>query len=69
MKDNEQRTSAVLNSDLFDAAKIEFARNKFTLRKLLERSLYLYLTDEDFRTKIKTTVKIDINEEENTTNK
>ena len=45
-------TSVKVQSDLFENFKIECVRRKFSFQKLAERSLYLYLTDEDFRKKI-----------------
>ena len=45
-------TSVKLQSDLFEDFKVECVRRKFSFQKLADRSLYLYLTDEDFRKKI-----------------
>ena len=45
-------TSVKVQSDLFENFKIECVRRKFSFQKLADRSLYLYLTDEDFRKKI-----------------
>jgi len=45
-------TSLKLNEDLFEAFKIECIKRKFTLQKLTERCVHLYLRDEDFRKKI-----------------
>ena len=45
-------TSVKVKSDLFENFKIECVRRKFSFQKLADRSLYLYLTDEDFRKKI-----------------
>ena len=45
-------TSVKVQSDLFENFKIECVRRKFSFQKLADRSLYLYLTDEDFRKKV-----------------
>ena len=47
-------TSVKVKSDLFENFKIECVRRKFSFQKLADRSLYLFLTDEDFRKKITT---------------
>mgnify|MGYP006099985445 FL=1 len=45
-------TSVKVKSDLFDEFKIECVRRKFSFQKLADRSLHLYLTNEDFRKQI-----------------
>lgn len=45
-------TSVKIQSDLFEEFKIECVKRKFSFQKLADRSIYLYLTDEDFRRKI-----------------
>jgi hypothetical protein len=45
-------TSVKVKSDLFDEFKIECVRRKFSFQKLADRSLHLYLTDENFRKQI-----------------
>jgi hypothetical protein len=35
--------------NLFEQFKIACVRYKFSVQKLTERSMYLYLTDDDFR--------------------
>ena len=45
-------TSVKIKSDLFENFKIECVKRKFSFQKLADRSLYLFLTDEDFRKKI-----------------
>lgn len=42
-------TSVKLPSDLFDAFRIECVKTKFSLQKLTERSMFLYITNEEFR--------------------
>jgi hypothetical protein len=45
-------TSVKVQSDLFENFKIECVRRKFSFQKLADRSLFLYLTDENFRKQI-----------------
>jgi hypothetical protein len=42
-------TSVKLPENLFESFKIECIRTKFSIQKLTERSMYLYLTNEDFK--------------------
>jgi hypothetical protein len=44
-----QLTSVKVHRHLFEEFKIECVRTKFSLQKLTDRALYLYLTDEDFK--------------------
>jgi hypothetical protein len=45
-------TSVKVHRHLFDQFKIECVKTKFSLQKLADRSLHLYLTDENFRKQI-----------------
>ena len=42
-------TSVKIQSDLFETFKIECVKRKFSFQKLADRTIHLYLTDEDFR--------------------
>ena len=42
-------TSVKIQTDLFENFKIECVKRKFSFQKLADRSVYLYLTDEEFR--------------------
>ena len=42
-------TTVRLQDELFEAFKGEALRNKITMRNLLERAMYLYLTDDEFK--------------------
>ena len=42
-------TTVRLQDELFEAFKQEGPRNKITMRNLLERAMFLYLTNEDFK--------------------
>jgi hypothetical protein len=46
-------TSVKVPEDLFNDFKIDNVKDKFTIQKLLERSMFLYLKDEEFKEKIK----------------
>ena len=51
MGDNKL-TSVKVNEELFEEFKVLCVRTKFSLQKLVDRSIHLYLTDEDFRKQI-----------------
>jgi hypothetical protein len=44
-----QLTSVKIPEDLFEEFKISCIKYKFSIQKLTERCMYLYLTDEKFR--------------------
>ena len=45
-------TTVRLQDELFESFKAEAVKNKITMRNLLERSMFLYLTDEEYKKKI-----------------
>lgn len=47
--DNTQLTSVKVERELFDEFKVECVRRKFSLNKLVNRAIDLYLNDEEFR--------------------
>jgi hypothetical protein len=51
-KANMQLTSVKIPDGLFEQFKIACVKYKFSVQKLTERSMYLYLTNEDFRKQI-----------------
>ena len=53
-------TSVKVQSGLFEDFKIECVKRKFSFQKLADRSLFLYLTDEEFRKKINSQVNIEL---------
>tara|TARA_R100001480_G_scaffold147917_1_gene147031 strand:- start:413 stop:607 length:195 start_codon:yes stop_codon:yes gene_type:complete len=53
-------TSVKVKSDLFENFKIECVKRKFSFQKLADRSLFLYLTDEDFRKKINSQISLEL---------
>ena len=42
-------TSVKIKTELFEAFKIECVKRKFTLNKLVNRAVYLYIHDDEFR--------------------
>tara|TARA_B100000780_G_scaffold230507_1_gene170237 strand:+ start:952 stop:1140 length:189 start_codon:yes stop_codon:yes gene_type:complete len=52
-------TSVKVQSNLFDDFKVECVRRKFSFQKLADRSIFLYLTDEDFRKKINNQINLE----------
>lgn len=42
-------TSVKVNEELFEEFKVLCVRTKFSLQKLVDRSIHLYLTDEDYK--------------------
>ena len=50
--DNLQLTSVKVDKDLFDNFKVECVRRKFSLNKLVNRAIDLYLTNDDFRKQV-----------------
>ena len=53
-------TSVKVQIDLFENFKIECVKRKFSFQKLADRTLFLYLTDEDFRRKITNQTNLEI---------
>lgn len=47
-----QLTSVKVPEDLFEQFKIACVKHKFSIQKLTERCMYLYLTNEEFRKQI-----------------
>ena len=47
--DNTQLTSVKVDKDLFDTFKIECVKRKFSLNKLVNRAMDLYINNEEFR--------------------
>jgi len=50
--DNKKLTSVKVEQELFQEFKEECVRYKFTLQKLVDRAIFLYLTDESFKQKL-----------------
>ena len=53
-------TSVKVQTELLNDFKIECVRRKFSFQKLADRSLFLYLTNEDFRKQITNQTNIEL---------
>lgn len=60
MSQNQQLTSVKVDKDIFEAFKIECVKTKFSLQKLAERGMHLYLTDEEFRKLVHNHMNLDL---------
>jgi len=60
--DNTQLTSVKVDKDLFDNFKIECVKRKFSLNKLVNRAMDLYLNSEEFRKSVTNHTSIKIND-------
>jgi len=60
MASNQKLTSVKVDSVIFQNFKIETIRTKFSLQKLVDRAMYLYLEDKDFRNKVHNTTDLEI---------
>jgi len=49
MSKNQVLTSVKLDADMFEQFKIACVLNKFSLQKLSERSIHLFLSDPEFK--------------------
>jgi hypothetical protein len=45
-------TSVKVHPELFDAFKIECVKRKFSLNKLVNRAMEMYIEDENFRKQV-----------------
>jgi hypothetical protein len=52
MRRNEKLTSVKITQPLFDQFKMSCLQHNFSFKKLADRAIFLYLTDEDFREQI-----------------
>jgi len=56
MKSKDKKlTSVRVSPKLFSKFKLQCLEDNFSFQKLAERSLFLYLTDTDFKDKLNTT--------------
>ena len=53
-------TSVKIKTELFESFKIECVKTKFSLQKLAERGMHLYLTDEEFRKLVHNHLNLDL---------
>jgi hypothetical protein len=61
MNTDQKLTSVKVDIDLFDKFKEMANLDKFTFQKLSDRAMYLYITDESFRTRIQNQIDIKLN--------
>ena len=62
MKNSEKRLTTVRIEDkLFQEFKYQCIKNKFSFQKLASRAIFLYLTNDKFRTDIHSTNDINLN--------
>jgi hypothetical protein len=59
-----QLTSVKIPEDLFEEFKISCIKYKFSIQKLTERCMYMYLTDGEFRTKVHNQLDTQLPEQE-----
>jgi len=53
-------TSVKVQSELFEDFKMSCVKHKFSLQKLVDRTIHLYLTDDEFRKSIHNHNNLDI---------
>ncbi len=62
MKSTEKRLTTVrIDDELFQEFKYQCIKNKFSFQKLASRSIFLYLTNKDFRDNLHNTSNINLN--------
>ncbi len=49
---NEKLTSVKITQPLFDKFKMACLEDNFSFKKLADRAIYLYLTDNDFKKQV-----------------
>ena len=52
MKKDEKLTSVKITQPLYTKFKVSCLENNFSFKKLADRSIFLYLTDKEFREKL-----------------
>jgi hypothetical protein len=57
-KDKQHLTSVKVDKVIFDDFRVRTIRTKFSLQKLVDRAMYLYINDESFRTLIHNTTDL-----------
>ncbi len=59
MGDNKL-TSVKVSEELFEEFKVLCVRTKFSLQKLVDRSMYLYLTDDNYKKQLHNTTNLQL---------
>jgi hypothetical protein len=63
MKSSDKRLTTVrIDDELFQEFKFQCIKDKFSFQKLASRSIFLYLTDKNFRENIHNITNINIKE-------
>ena len=57
---NTKLTSVKILKHLYDSFKVATVNTKMSLQKITNRSVYLYMNDEEYRDKIETTDELTI---------
>jgi len=52
MKNTQHTTSVKIDESLWEDFKVSCVKHKFSLQKLAERAIHLYLTDDNFKKSI-----------------
>jgi len=61
MKSSEKRLTTVrIDDELFQEFKFQCIKDKFSFQKLASRSIFLYLTDKDFKKSIHNLTNINL---------
>lgn len=61
MKSSDKRLTTVrIDDELFQEFKFQCIKDKFSFQKLASRSIFLYLTDKDFKQSIHNITNINI---------
>ena len=61
MKSSDKRLTTVrIDDELFQEFKFQCIKDKFSFQKLASRSIFLYLTDKDFKDSIHSITNINI---------
>lgn len=63
MKNSQVLTSVKVNSTIWDEFRIACVKYKFSLQKLADRAMHLYLTNPEFRKQIHNHTNIEIEQE------
>lgn len=59
-----QLTSVKVPESLFEEFKVACVKHKFSIQKLTERAMYLYLTDEEFRKTVQNQLNTQLKKED-----
>lgn len=57
----QKLTSVKVDEKLFEKFKFDAYLDKFTFQKLADRSMYLYVTDSEFRKRLQNQIDISLN--------